>query len=223
MSKNKRSEIKRIFGANSVPGVNSPMRAKQMKHIHDFIQGFFGLTNGKTPGKINASGKLIDKPNWEYGELTYEFNPNAAVHEIAHLCLADKGLSLKQIDSQMRQQYGYVMSTHGYQKQKRSVYEILPMGLEQKIRRVLGLPASMHGIDVNLNSPIRRCVEGNKPCAKRIKTKKGHKDLIRLSSNLDVYSINRFNAILEGRLVWTNSGWIESNSIDAKINRRVAG
>lgn len=214
--------MKKKLGKTSIPSVNSPLRAKHMNVINKFGSKF--VKNRVTQGKINKSGKHIMKPDWTTGFLEYEPNPDAAVHELAHLFLADIGMSLADIQRDMDQQFGYSITEFGYMQQKRTLFEVMPMGMEQKIRRRLGLPASMKHIKVeSLDAPIRVLAEDSKtPIAKRIKTKTGQViDLIRLSSNLDRTANKRLELIDLGILKFDSKrGWHESNSIDAKINKR---
>ena len=214
--------MKQKLGKTSTPSVNSPLRAKHMSVINKYGSRF--VKNRVTKGKINKSGKHIMKPDWTTGWLEYEPNPDAAVHELAHLFLAAEGMSLADIQRDMDEQFGYSISEFGYMQQKRTLFEVMPMGMEQKIRRRLGLPASMKHIKVDgPNAPIRVLAEDSRtPIAKRVKTKSGqHIDLIRLSSNLDKNANRRLELIDLGILKFDSKrGWYESNSIDAKINKR---
>lgn len=210
------------LGTTSTPSVNSPLRAKHMEVINKYGSKF--VKNRITKGKINKSGKHIMKPDWTTGFLEYEPNPDAAVHELAHLFLANEGMSLADIQRDMDSQFGYSITEFGYMQQKRTLFEVMPMGMEQKIRRRLGLPASMKHIKVaSKNAPIRVLAEdGKTPIAKRVKAKNGqYVDLIRLSSNLDAGASKRLELIDLGILKFDAvRGWHESNSIDAKINKR---
>lgn len=206
-----------IFGNNSMPGANTKMRQKHMSHIKNYIQNKLGLKNRVTKGKINSSGKHIMKPDWTTGYLEYEPNPDAAIHEVAHVFLAPMNTSLADIQKDMDAQYGFSQSYYGYMKQKRTVFEVLPMGMEQKIRRIMGLPASTKFVKVRKSDPIRTGIDTNLPIAIRV----GDKDFIRCSNNLDKKCLERLDMILNGEIVFDlKHGWIESDSIDAKINRR---
>jgi hypothetical protein len=214
--------IKMIFGTNPQPPLSSSMRAKHMEHIQCFILERLHLDNEVTPGKINASGKLIKKPNWEYGKLTYEPNPDAMVHEIAHLILAPNNMGLAEYDNEMRRQFGEVNSKYGYMKQKRSLYETIPMGLEQKLRRRMGLPPSQKHVKVDKNTPIRTAVETGEPIAVRLLNAAGQgRDLIRLSQNLNAAALTRLEQFDNGEIEFCAiNGWTERQDINAKINRR---
>jgi hypothetical protein len=206
-----------IFGANSMPQANTKMRQKHMSHIKNWISNKLGLKNRVTKGKINASGKHILKPDWTTGYLEYEPNPDAAIHEIAHVFLAPLGVSLADIQKEMDAQFGFSQSYYGYMKQKRTVFEVLPMAMEQKIRRLMGLPASTKFVKVDASDPIRTGIDTGLPIAVRV----GNKDFIRCSKNLDKGCLERLEMILNGEIKFDkNKGWFYSNTIDAKINKR---
>lgn len=206
-----------IFGTNSMPPANTKMRQKHMSHIKNYIHDNLGLKNRVTKGKINASGKHILKPDWTTGYLEYEPNPDAAIHEIAHVFLAPIGFSLGDIQKEMDAQFGFSQSHYGYMKQKRTVFEVLPMAMEQKIRRLIGLPASTKFVKVRKNDPPRLGIDTKKPIAVRV----GDKDFIRCSKNLDKGCLERLEMILNGEIKFDKvKGWYYSNTIDSKINRR---
>jgi hypothetical protein len=207
----------KIFGTNSMPPANSKMRQKHMSHIKSWISNKLGLKNRVTKGKINASGKHILKPDWTTGYLEYEPNPDAAIHEIAHVFLAPMGVSLANIQKEMDAQFGFSQSYYGYMKQKRTVFEVLPMAMEQKVRRLMGLPASTKFVKVRKTDSPRIGIDTKLPIAVRV----GNKDFIRCSKNLDAGCLNRLEMILNGEIKFDKiKGWYYSDSIDAKINRR---
>jgi hypothetical protein len=222
VNKNAKIQKTKIFGKNSSPAAGSKLRAKHMDHIETMIYRLFGLKNRVTPGKLNAAGKHIKKPDWSSGWLEYEPNPDAAVHELGHLVLAARGLGLGAIQRDMDSQFGYSQSVNGYMKQKQSIFETMPMGAEQKLRRVLGLPANRSCVAVKPGDAPRRELESGRECANRVRLKNGKTvDLIRCSKNLDAAALERIDMILSGELIFSPlRGWIQSNSIDAKINRR---
>lgn len=220
--KNKKIQQTKVWGKTSMPANNSKMRDKHMSHIQRWVKENLGLENRVTKGKLNSAGKFIKKPDWTTGYLEYEPNPDAAVHEIAHLLLAREGLGLADIQREMDAQFGYSQSTFGYMQQKRSVFEVMPMGLEQLIRRRIGLPACTKHVKVDSDTPQRVAVEDNKtPIAKRVKLGKNLVDLIRLSSNVDAKALERLEMIDNKEIVFdVEKGWVKSETIDAKINRR---
>lgn len=206
-----------VFGTTSMPAAKSKMRQKHMTHISTFIKSKFKLDNRVTKGKLNKSGKFIEKPDWTTGYLEYEPNPDAAVHELAHLVLAPMGMSLADIQKDMDLQFGFSISTHGYMKQKRTLFEVMPMAMEQKLRRLMGLPASTKFIKVTEGQSPRLGIDTGLPIADRV----GDKDLIRCSRNLDKGCLERLDMILNGEIVFDKvKGWYYSKDINAKINRR---
>lgn len=206
-----------IFGTNSMPPASSKMRQKHMFHIKSWIEKGLGLKNRVTKGKINASGKHILKPDWTTGFLEYEPNPDAAVHEVAHVFLAPIGTSLADIQKEMDAQFGFSQSHFGYMKQKRTVFEVLPMAMEQKVRRLMGLPASTKFVKVEKGQGPRLGIDTNQPIAVRV----GDKDLIRCSKNLDAGCLERLEMILNGEIKFDkDKGWYYSQDVNAKINRR---
>lgn len=222
MTKNKKLQRAKVFGLSAMPNAGTEMRNKHMKHIQYWIESFLGLPNGVTSGKLNAKSKLLLKPNWENNTLDYEPNPDAAVHEIGHLFLAPLGVSLEAYDSEMREQFGHVIQTYGFMKQKRSLFEVLPMAMEQKIRRLLGMPPSDKHIKLKsrFDRP-RTCLETNEVITNRVRRGDKWIDLIRCASLLDAGCLERLEMILSGEILFdSTSGWYYNNSIDAKINRR---
>lgn len=215
MSKNVKLQKAKVFGKSAQPNANSNMRQKHMSHIKTQIKNIFGLKNRVTKGKKNSAGKFIMKPDWTTGWLEYEPNPEAAIHEMGHLLLFREGLSLADSQTEMDQQFGFVQSFFGYMKQKRSYFEVLPMAMEQKIRRRLGLPSSQKS--VKAQGSARTSIEDGTVIAVRF----NDKDFIRSARNLDKKCLERLEMIDNGELVYnTKTGWQKSNSIDAKINRR---
>lgn len=214
MSKNAKIQKAKVFGKTAQPASKTSLRKKHMEHIKIQLEKRFNLKNRVTKGKMNASGKHIKKPDWTTGWLEYEPNPEAAIHEVGHLFLMPEGMSLAECQKEMDAQFGFVQSNFGYMKQKRSFFEVLPMAMEQKIRRRLGLPASQKFVK---STEKRTSIENGREIAIQI----GDKQLIRCSKNLDKKCLERLQMIDNGELVFDiNKGWIKSNSIDAKINRR---
>lgn len=218
MSKNKKQQIKKIFGQCETQA-NSERRKKQMSHIQNCIQKLYGIKNRITKGKLNQSGKFIKKPDWTTGFLEYEPNPDAAIHEVGHLVLAPNNMPLGDIQNEMDKQFGFVNSYYGYMKQKRSFFEVLPMAMEQKIRRRFGLPA--YDKLVETETEKRTSIETGEVIAVNFKKDNRNFQLIRSARNLDKKCLERLEMIDNGELVFDNEkGWVYSDSIDAKINRR---
>lgn len=213
MSKNAKIQKSKVFGTKAYSH-KKDMRVKHLDHIKKQLEKRFNLKNRVTKGKMNASGKHIKKPDWTTGWLEYEPNPEAAIHEVGHLFLMPEKMPLAECQKEMDKQFGFVASHFGYMKQKRSYFEVLPMAMEQKIRRRLGLPASQKSVDA---TETRTSIEDGTEIAIKV----GNKQLIRCSKNLDKKCLERLEMIDNGELVFhVTKGWIKSNSIDAKINRR---
>lgn len=150
-SKNVREQKKKVFGTNAAPPKDSDMQKKHISHIKDFAKKFLDLIIYPSGGKIDPkTGKRrdedpekgVDKPDWRSGHLEAQWNPDAIIHELAHLMLLPPGVGLEEGQKLMDKQYADVQRNYGYQKQKRSMGEVQPMAAEQLIRRHLGLPAN---------------------------------------------------------------------------------
>lgn len=219
--RNSKQQKLEVFGKTAQPSTKTKMRAKHMKHIKTYIKDVIGLKNNVTKGKLNASGKHIMKPDWTKGQLEYEPNPEAAVHELGHLYLAPMGMSLGDIQRNMDKQYGFVNSHFGYAQQKKSYFEVSAMAMEQKIRRRMGLPASTKAVVVTNKDAPRVSVDCKSVIAERIVKRGKVLDLIRSSRNLDKGCLERLEMIDNGEIIFDiKKGWVQNNSIDAKINRR---
>ena len=213
MSKNVRIQKRKIWGRSAAPANGTDMRAKHMNFIQNYFEGVHGISNAVTNGKYNQAGKYIMKPSWDDG-VEYEPNPEAAVHEFAHLWLAPVGRKLANIQADMDAEFGEVISKFGFMKQKRSLYEILPMAVEQVLRRRLGLPASRKAVHVG--NSVRTCVETGRECGPVVN---GYQ-FIRSARNLDAKARERIEAIDLGLLVFNGTAWEHGRSIDARINAR---
>jgi hypothetical protein len=241
-SKNVREQRKKVFGTNAQPGANSAMREKHIAHIKQFVDKHLGLDLQPSGGKVNAATgerrkadneEGVDKPDWRSGKFEAQWNPEAIVHEIAHLMLLPKGVGLEEGQSLMDKQYSDVQKEHGYMQQKRSKYEVQPMAAEQLIRRAMGLPASKVSIPVkSKEDPHRMSLEDpSQPIATRIqsgKSKDGspkYVDLIRQSRNLHPEHKQRLADIFSGKLKFhPDKGWQPNKtSLDAAITNRAPG
>lgn len=220
MGKNAKLQKKLIFGCKSTPPAKSAMREKHLKHISASFLNMLGIKSRVTKGKLNHAGKFIYKPDWTKGVLEFQDNPDAAIHEFAHLYLMPEGYDLPMFQRFMDEAWGWVNVKWGFMKQKRTYFEVLPMGLEQKLRRRLGLPASNVHIKVKRGDPVRTSIETGQPIADRATIKGQTVDFIRCSRNLDPLSLERLDMIDCGELVWTKFGWTKGISIDARINAR---
>jgi hypothetical protein len=210
MGKNAKIQRAKIFGKRADP--QGPKKELHMSHFKSVTFRLFRIKSRVTSGKINKAGKHILKPDWTKGVLEHEPNPEAAVHELAHLFLAPEGQGLAKIQRDMDAQFGFVISQYGYMKQKRSLFEIMPMAMEQKIRRRFGLPPSL-----KYTKSVRTCLETGELAGPVV----NGRQLIRSARNLDVGALRRLAEIDLGILKFcAKSGWVESNDVNARINRR---
>lgn len=224
MSRNVREQRAKVFGTKANPSLGSSMRDKHIEHISRFARRFLNLDLQPSGGKIDpATGDRksenpkvgVDKPDWRSGKLEAQWNPEAIIHEIAHLMLLPMGVGLKEGQQLMDKEYGRVQSQHGYMQQKRSQGEVQPMAAEQIIRRHLGLPASKIGIPVELpDDPPRVSVEDpNVVIGNRVpqKTRSGETkwvDLIRQSKFLNPENRQRLDDIFSGKITFhPEQGW----------------
>ena len=233
-SKNVRIQRKAVWGTNPNPPKTSKMGQKHINHIKEFAKKFLNLELHPSGGKIDVeTGERrsddpkigTDKPDWRSGQLEAQWNPDAIIHELAHLMLLPKGVGLVAGQQLLDKQYGEVQSKHGYMQQKRSQYEVQPMAAEQLIRRFLGLPASRNSVPTRMegkkkfyleNDPPRVSVEDpNVVIGTRVKqgtTKTGEDkwvDLVRQSRNLTPENKQRMEDVFSKRLVFhPENGWI---------------
>lgn len=236
-SKNIREQRRKVWGSKSQPGAKSKMRPKHMEHIKQFANNFLGLDLNPSGGKIDPktgerrdkdAKKGIDKPDWRSGQFESQWNPEAAVHEIAHIMLLPEGVGLEEGQQLMDKQYSDVQQQYGYMKQKRSQHEVQPMAAEQLIRRAMGLPASQVSVPAKKDDPPRTAVEDpSQEIATRVKSGKTRSgedkyvDLIRQSKNLHPEHRERLHKIFTGQLKFNpDTGWIPNEGADAKINAR---
>lgn len=232
---NVRQQRKKVFGTASQPAAKSAMRDKHISHVKNFVDKFLGLDLQPSGGKVNdKTGERrnaenvegVDKPDWRSGSFEAQWNPEAIVHEIAHLMLLPEGTSLEDGQRLMDKQYSDVQKDYGYMQQKNSQHEVQPMAAEQLIRRFLGMPSSKVSADVKPGQPLRTSVEDpSKVIATRVKKpgKEKYVDLIRQSRNLSPENKARLHAIFSGQMKFhPDHGWTKNQGIDAKINARAA-
>lgn len=225
---------KKVFGTSSAPPKGSEMQEKHMEHIKRFAKQFLGLDLKPSGGKIDkATGERreenpeigVDKPDWRSGSLESQWNPDAAIHELAHLMLLPRGVSLKEGQELMDQQYTDVQKKYGYMKQKQSAGEVQPMAAEQLIRRYLGMPANKNSVPVENNDPempLRTSVEDpTEVIGTRVQNKKSGKwvDLIRQSRFLTPENKERIEKVLSGQIKFHHEkGWEDNpEAMGAKV------
>lgn len=238
---NVREQRKKVFGTKAQPGAGTEMREKHMSHIKNFVNKFLNLDLKPSGGKIDPktgerrdeSPNLgVDKPDWRSGHFESQWNPEAAVHEIAHIMLLPEGIGLEEGQRLMDKQYADVQRKHGYLKQKLSRYEVQPMAAEQLIRRFIGLPASRVSVPVkDKNAPPRMAVdEPDQVIGTRVKQGKAKTgedkfvDLIRQSRFLSPEHRERLHNVFTKKIVFhPDKGWMPNKSLEAKITDKQPG
>ncbi len=210
---------KKIFGSQSSPAKDS-MREKHMSHINEYAKKQFGMEVAPSGGKINpktgerrdeSPEEGVDKPDWRSGKLESQSNPDAMMHELAHLVLLPKGVGLKKGQELMDKQYAEVQKKHGYMKQKRSQGEIQPMAAENILRRHIGLPAATQSVPVKEGEGPRMSVDTNEPAGTRVQKGSKTVDLIRQSRFLSPENRQRLEHVISGHLKFhPEHGWQEN-------------
>lgn len=228
-SKNVREQRAKVFGTKSQPAKGSPMRQKHMEHIRDYVKRKYGLELQSSGGKWDekTQGRRSDnpvvgedKPDWRSGQLESQDNPEAQVHELAHLEELPEGTDLPEGQRLMDRRYSDVQKEHGYMKQKRSQGEIQPMAMENPIRRRMGLPATDISTPVKPGQEPRTAVDTGGPAAVRVPQGNKQVDLIRQTRLRSPENADKQRQIDEGILTWTDKGWAPGTTPDAKINAR---
>lgn len=245
-AKNVKEQKEKVWGRTSQPSAKSPQREKHMEHIRDYAQRRYGLEMKPSGGKVDVkTGQRraenpevgVDKPDWRSGQLEAQANPDAMVHELGHLEIMPPGVGLEQGQTYMDKQYADVQRQHGYMKQKQSQGEIQPMGVEQLLRRRMGLPANRSAVPVkSADAPPRMAVDTGTLAGTRVpmgQTKQGqtkYADLIRQSRFVSPENRERVDKIDRGELVYDKQkGWVKPDisskeglkqNINALINVR---
>jgi ribosomal protein S8 len=151
--KNVRKQREAVFGGWKT-SAGSPRREKQIAALTDMIKRRFGLEAKRAPGKVAASGKVIDKPNFHDNVVEHIGNPDSLVHEVGHLYQYGKDMesidprkefkakeqSLSDWQKDMDTHWGDINVKHGYKKQAQTAEEYEPTALENYYRRRAGLP-----------------------------------------------------------------------------------
>jgi len=213
-----------------MPAAGSPMRAKHMEQIVNYFKTRYNQDLVPSGGKINpktgerrdeAPEVGVDKPDWRSGQWEAQSNPDAQVHEGAHLEIMPEGTDLPGGQTLMDKQYADVQRDYGYMKQKQSQHEVQPMAVENKLRRRMGLPANRSGNKVSVDAPPRMALEGG-PAAVRVATGEGKAvDLLRQARLLSESNKKRIDQVDRGELKWhPTHGWHMADSPDAIINQR---
>jgi hypothetical protein len=219
-AKNVREQKKKVFGIQSRP--SGVMREKHMQAIKEFFERRYGIPSRVTPGKLNIAGKFILKPSWKTGNIEYEPNPEAAVHEGGHFEQIPEGVTMEEHQAQMDRNFGIANKKYGYLSGKQTQFEIQPMAAENLLRRRMGLPATKIGHPAKESDPQRIARDTGTPSAIRAKTNKNAiVDLIRQSRLLSPENRERTEMIDTGEMKYEPGvGMIPGSSIDAIINQR---
>jgi hypothetical protein len=238
---NVREQRKKVFGTKSQPAKGSEMREKHLAHIKNFVDKFLGLDLQPSGGKIDPkTGERRDdnpkigedKPDWRSGNFESQWNPEAAIHEIAHVMLLPKGIGLEEGQRWMDKNFAESNKKYGWQQGKYTEHEVQPMAAEQLIRRFIGLPASQVSVPVeSKDAPPRMAVDNPKEVigtrVKQGKTRTGEEkwvDLIRQARFLHPEHRERLEQIFTGKLKFDpDRGWIPKKSLDAAITNRQPG
>jgi hypothetical protein len=233
-SKNVREQRRQVFGTSSQPPAGSAMRDKHIAHIQRFARDRYNTEMVPSGGKIDVNTGLrrnpedergVAKPDWRSGQLESQWNPDAMVHELGHLEIMPEGVDLPSGQTAMDREYADVQRKYGYMKQKQSQGEIQPMGVEQKLRRRMGLPANRSSVPASgPDAPPRLAVDTGTPAGTRVRRGDKYVDLIRQSRFVSPENRERVADVDEGLLVYhPETGWQERDDVNARINRRARG
>lgn len=208
-----RAQIKAKHGKN----IKDPKVKARMKEIKDSLKGI-----NKEAGVVKRNDP---KPDWRSGKIETQPNPDAAIHELAHLEQTPKNIGIKDHQTHMDKRVGEVaVEQKKYAQSKRVKEEIQPMSGENLLRRQMGLPATRPSKNKNSKKPVEQALDGSGPRFHRAKDGKGSRvDYDRSSHLLSPENKQRHDEITSGQLKFhPEKGWTESNSPDAKINARAA-
>jgi len=222
--KNKREQRAKVFGRAAVPTEGSAMRDKWMSHIKDYAEARYKMPVERAPGKPNASGKIIDKPELSSDSIQHIGNPASLLHELAHIeNQQNPNMSADEFQAWMDKRWGAINKEHGYKQQAREAEEYEAHGSENKMRRQLGLPA--HPRPTREMKPERLFAvdRPDKQIARDVPHKDGTRRITGLSSNLDARR-QAFEQRQAGeQSYYPKQGWVDQSNPDALINRRARG
>lgn len=180
------------------------------------------LNSGLAPGE-KPFVRHHEKPDWQSGFLETQPNPDAAIHELAHLVLAILGMSMSDFQVWMDREWGASQRENGHLQQKRTAGEVQPMALENLLRRRLGLPPHRSFKRVaDPFLPVEQCIDGTGPRFFRARNNNGEMiDYMRATNLLSTDNRKQFEETELGILSYDkDNGWTESTSIHALINLR---
>jgi hypothetical protein len=223
-SKNVREQRKKVFGSNPTPAVDSPARQKMMDHIVRYAQQRYNMPVERAPGKLNAMGEMIDKPELSNRSIQHIGNPASLLHELAHIeIMKDKGMDPNSFQKWMDKKWGQINVDYGYKQQAREAEEYESHGAETKMRRQLGLPIHRRETKEMGDKRLMAVDRPDKQIAMDIPHKGKTKRITGLSSNLDARK-PQFEQRQAGEQVFSpDSGWSDSAEPDALINRKARG
>ena len=178
----------------------------------------------KAEGKT-AVRRVDHKPDWRSGNLQTQPSPDAAVHEVAHIMTAKDNQGLGETQTDMDREFGAAIKNHGFLTQKRTQGEIQPMAAENKMRRLMGLPANRQFINPKPMSEHDRPVEQaiDQPTPRFVRGKAGDKsvDLMRQARLLNPRNAEQIDKFKRGEIEFDKEkGWQPRTDINAKINQR---
>jgi hypothetical protein len=205
-----------------------PLTAKEIKKHPDYETSKDGKLFRSKKQKPNP------KPDWRSGQLEAQRHVGAKVHEMAHLEELKEGLGLPQAQVWMDTGTAEAASKyHGAGKQIER--EIVPMAMENRLRRRAGIPAygrpqetdpriGMSSQEMTEESPERVSLDTGRKYGRRFKDPKTGKiyDLIAQSSNITPEMQQRMEEVDTGQTVFDpEKGWVEGQSIHGRIARKV--
>lgn len=206
-----------------------PLTAKELKNHPDYETS----KNGKL-FRSKDQKKGVVKPDWRSGKLESQQNIGARVHELAHLEELPEGLGLPEAQIHMDVGSGEAASKyHGAGKQIER--EIIPMSMENRLRRRAGIPAYGRPQYTNPEigrskeklteaSPERISLDTKRKYGRRFKDPKTKEvyDLIAQSSNITPEMQRRMEEVDTKEKVYDpEKGWVEGQSVHAKMARKI--
>ena len=219
-------------------------KAKELKEQrNNYIKGLKdhldkqGIPLEDVLGKKTKAGHYVNKPSMSNlrNNLQHTGTPDSIIHEIAHLIYHGVLLSPKNKNAdgslphfqqgfqrQLDNILGEIQKQYGYGQQWRTVHESVPLAIEQKMRRFMGLPA--HQKKASPSNPQKQWALDvpNKKIVHEIKNPKGKTVwLSGKTANIPPDVLENIDKILTGELSYTSKeGFKEGTSIGAKIGSR---
>lgn len=229
-SKNVREQKAKVWGTNPMPAKGSAMREKMVDKMIDWAKKRYGVDVVVAPGKPNASGKIINKPEMSDTELQHLNNPASLAHELAHLeIMKQKGMGLSDFQDWADKRWGQINKDYGYKSQAQEQEEYASHGAENKMRRYFGIPAHpretkemgekrLYAVD-NPKKQIAMDIPHKNKRTGEMQTKR----ITGLSSNLEPRQREFEERQMGVQEFSPKTGWKDSDKPDALINRRAMG